>query len=80
MSGTLSNRKDDGMPRLSRVAHDRIAAGETDRRVENHQAWEDTNPTGAIRARVSAARTSAASQRGSRRTSPRTQRNNRREY
>jgi hypothetical protein len=68
------------MPILSRANHARLAAGNGNRRVANHQQWEDDDPRGAIRARVGAARTSASRQRGGRRSSPRTQRNNRREY
>jgi hypothetical protein len=68
------------MPLLSRAVHAALAAGNGNRRVANHQQWEDDDATGAIKAKVGAARRSAASQRGSRRASPRTQRNNRREY
>jgi hypothetical protein len=67
------------VPFLSRPNHAAIA--EQNRRVQNHQAWEDDNPRGAIRAKGRHAVDQAiARERGNVRASRRTQRNNRREY
>jgi len=67
------------MPFINRRNHAEIA--EQNRRVQNHQDWEDDNPRGAIRAKGRHAVDQAVA-RGRRQTrsSPRTQRNNRREY
>jgi hypothetical protein len=68
------------MPKLSRALHRALAAGEINRREANHMQWEADNSSQSIIAKVGGARTSAAGKLGSRRSSPRTQRNNRREY
>jgi len=67
------------VPFLSRRNH--AAMAEQNRRVQNHQDWEDDDPRGAIRAKGRhAVDLAIARGQGRVRSSRRTQRNNRREY